>query len=117
MVFPNSPASFNGYLSDGGFAELKEFFDREGTSAHYAAGDCFSVQGRRNRSCGLIRTGAFRYVHATAAGDDHVVGYAFAGEFVGDYISMCNGRPAWVRIESMCPCEVLLYNQNTNSHR
>ena len=33
--------------------------------------------------------------------------YAFAGEFVGDYISMRNAAPALVRIEAMCDSRVL----------
>ena len=52
--------------------------------------------------------GAFRYVHADAAGEEHVVGYAFAGEFVGDYISMCVDAPSQVTIGAMCGAEALL---------
>lgn len=52
--------------------------------------------------------GAFRYVHADAAGEEHVVGYAFAGEFVGDYISMCVDAPSQVTIGAMCGSEALL---------
>ena len=56
----------------------------------------------RNRTCGLLLAGAFRYVHLTADGERRIVGYAFAGEIVGDYISHCNGIPSWVSIEAMC---------------
>lgn len=58
-------------------------------------------QGNRCGRCGVVEEGAFRYVHVSDAGERHVVGYAFAGEFVGDYISMRNGIPSWVTIESM----------------
>lgn len=39
-------------------------------------------------------------------GERHVVGYAFAGEFVGDYVAMCGDRPSQVSIEAMCDCTV-----------
>ena len=35
-----------------------------------------------------------------------VTGYAFAGEFVGDYVAMCGDRPSQVSIEAMCDCTV-----------
>ena len=36
------------------------------------------------------------------------MGYAFAGEFVGDYISMCVDAPSQVTIGAMCGAEALL---------
>jgi len=102
----NAPV-FNRFIAAGDFAELADLFRREGVNVHYAAGECFAEQGRRNnRHCGLVERGAFRYVHLAATGECHVVGYAFAGEFVGDYISMRCGVPSWVRIEPMCDCTV-----------
>ena len=98
---------FNRYISTGEFAALADWFRSDGEVVHYAAGDRFARQGCRNRHCGVVGLGAFRYVHATEAGERHVVGYAFAGEFVGDYISMRNDAPAWVSIEAMCDSRVL----------
>ena len=89
------------------FAPLAELFRREGESLFVPKDGCFSFQQVRNRRSGLVEEGAFRYVHATEAGERHVVGYAFAGEFVGDYISMRNDAPAWVSIEAMCDSRVL----------
>ena len=98
---------FNRYIATGEFAALADWFRSDGEVVHYAAGDRFARQGCRNRHCVVVGRGAFRYVHATEAGERHVVGYAFAGEFVGDYISMRNGVPAWVSIEAMCDSRVL----------
>ena len=98
---------FNRYISTGELAALADWFRSDGEVVHYAAGDRFARQGCRNRHCGVVGRGAFRYVHATEAGERHVVGYAFAGEFVGDYISMRNDVPAWVSIEAMCDSRVL----------
>ena len=87
-------APFNRYLADGAFEPLAAFFRAEGTERTYRNGEEFARQGVRNRTCGLLLTGAFRYVHLTADGERRIVGYAFAGEFVGDYISHCNGIPS-----------------------
>lgn len=108
MGFPSDGSMFfNRYLSGGDFSELTEFFRYAGEPVVYVAGGLFAEQGCRNRWCGLVEQGALRYVHCSDSGDRHTVGYAFAGEFVGDYISMCNGAPSWVSIEAMDDCEVL----------
>lgn len=36
-------------------------------------------------TCRLCREGMFRYVCTDENGCEHIVGYAFAGEYVGDY--------------------------------
>ena len=100
--------NFNRYIPESEFSELADFIRREGAVRHLARGERLSAQGFRIHRCGLVVRGAFRYVHAAAAGEGHVVGYAFAGEFVGDYISMCNGTPSQVTIEAMCDAETLL---------
>ena len=93
---------FNRYISTGEFAALADWFRSEGEVVHYAAGDRFARQGCRNRHCGVVGRGAFRYVHLARSGERHVVGYAFAGEFVGDYVAMCDDRPSQVSIEARC---------------
>ena len=98
---------FNRFITTAAFPELAEFFLAEGMSVCYPRGAEFARQQCRNRHCGLVEAGAFRYVRLTDGGVRHVVGYAFAGEFVGDYISMCNDLPAWVGIEAMCDSRVL----------
>lgn len=94
--------NFNHYIPVADFPALAEFFYSEGQSVAYARGESLARQGVRNRCCGLVERGAFCYVHFTERGERHVVGYAFAGEFVGDYISMSNGLPSWVCIEALC---------------
>ncbi len=98
---------FNRYITASEFSALAEFFRREGRSIAFARGESFACQEVRNHRCGVVEQGAFRYVHLTERGERHVVGYAFAGEFVGDYISMSNGLPAWIGIEAMCDSRVL----------
>lgn len=97
---------FNRYITVEEFAPVAAFIRAAGESVRFDGGDCFARQDVRNRYSGLVCSGAFRYVHETAEGARHVVGYAFAGEFVGDYISMRMDNPSWVRIEAMCGSEV-----------
>ena len=103
--------NFNRYITEAEFSELAAFIRREGVVRRFARGERLSGQGLRSHRCGLVVQGAFRYVHADVAGEEHVVGYAFAGEFVGDYISMCVDAPSQVTIGAMCgaeaPCERL----------
>ena len=98
---------FNRYITAAEFSALAELFRREGRSVAFSRGESFACQEMRNRRCGVVERGSFRYVHLTERGERHVVGYAFAGEFVGDYISMSNGLPAWIGIEAMCESRVL----------
>ena len=92
---------FNRYISTGEFAALADWFRSDGEVVHYAADDRFARQGCRNRHCGVVGRGAFRYVHLARSGERHVVGYAFAGEFVGDYVAMCGDRPSQVRLHGV----------------
>lgn len=97
---------FNHYITAAEFAPLAELFRTEGHRTDFVPGESFARQDERNPCCGLVESGAFRYVHLTAEGDAPVVGYAFSGEFVGDYISMSNGLRSWVGIEAMCRSRV-----------
>ena len=98
--------NFNRYLSAAEFVPLAAFLRMRGETVLFGNNDSFSCQGVRNRYSGLVERGAFRYVHVSDDGERHVVGYAFAGEFVGDYISMRNATVSWVGIEAMCDSEV-----------
>lgn len=104
---------FNRYITTAVFHELAELLRTEGRLVAFAPGEPFARQDERNRHCGLVEEGAFRYVHLTSRGESHVVGYAFAGEFVGDYISMSSGRPSWVGIEAICESRVWTLERDT----
>lgn len=100
------PANFNRYIRASEFGPLAAFLRGEGSLAEYPSGGLFATQGVRNRYCGLVEEGAFRYVLTTGRGERCVVGYSFCGEFVGDYISSRLGRAAWVGIEALCDSRV-----------
>lgn len=94
--------NFNRYIPVYKFETLVRFLGSEGEILQFGKGENFASQGVRNGCGGLVEEGAFRYVHVSEAGERHVVGYAFAGEFVGDYISMRCSVPSWVSIEALC---------------
>lgn len=73
-----------------------------------AKGSHIVSQQHRTRLCGIVEHGAFRYLYLAEDGREHVVGYAFEGEFVGDYVSMRIDRPAWVTIEAICDSRIVV---------
>ena len=103
----NRNMDFNRYIAAAEFETLAAFFRARGEPLRLERGDRFSEQGLRCRYGGLVEEGAFRYVHLSGAGDRHVVGFAFAGEFVGDYVSMRCQTLSQVSIEALRPCRVL----------
>lgn len=100
--------NFNRHITQAEFSGLAEFFRAEGCERRFVRGECLSEQGLRTHRAGLVVQGAFRYVHVADADREHVVGYAFAGEFVGDYISMRVDAPSQVTIEAMCDAAALV---------
>ena len=100
--------NFNRHITQAEFSGLAEFLRAEGAERRFARGEHLSAQGLCSHRAGLVVQGAFRYVHADATGGEHVVGYAFAGEFVGDYISMRVDAPSQVTIEAMCDAAALV---------
>lgn len=91
---------FNRHITAGEFAALADFLHAEGELLDFARGACFSQPGGCRRF-GVVERGAFRYLLAGRDGREHVVGYAFAGEFVGDYVSLRGGAAVAVRIEAL----------------
>ena len=100
--------NFNRHITQAEFSPLAEFLRAEGAERRFARGERLAAQGGRSHRAGLVVQGAFRYLHADAVGGEHVVGYACAGEFVGDYISMCVDAPSQVTIEAMCGAAALV---------
>ena len=48
------------------------------------------MQGKINNKGAYIKSGAFRYTCVDDKGDEHIVGYAFSNEFVGDLDTWIN---------------------------
>lgn len=99
---------FNRYISATEFQPLADVLRKEGRPVAAAKGSRIVSQQHRTHLCGIVEEGAFRYLHLADDGREHIVGYAFEGEFVGDYVSMRIDRPATVTIEAMCDSRIVM---------
>ena len=93
---------FNRYITISEFAPLATLLQESGRRVLFPKGARFVSQQGCSRLCGMVEEGAFRYLHLDDCGEEHVVGFAFENEFVGDYVSMRIDHPAYVTIEAMC---------------
>lgn len=86
---------------------LKDFLLKHGTSKILKKKELFSTQGENSRKGAYIKSGAFRYMCMGDNGDEHIVGYAFSNEFVGDLNTWINpNRPSPATIEAICDSEI-----------
>lgn len=99
---------FNRYITVAEFQPLAAMLRREGRSAAVMKGTRIVSQQHRTHLCGIVEEGAFRYLHLSEDGCEHIVGYAFEGEFIGDYVSMRIDQPARVTIEAMCDSRIVV---------
>lgn len=62
----------------------------------------FAIQGVLNKKGAYIEDGLFRYTKVDTRGDEHIVGYAYSGEFVGNLLSLLDqSQPSMVTIEAV----------------
>lgn len=92
---------FNRYTEELDLSALKDFFVQHGRLRHCMKKDFWLRQGERSRSISFIEKGSFRCLRMDESGKEHVVGYAFSGEFLGDYPSFCFDSPALVSLQAM----------------
>jgi CRP-like cAMP-binding protein len=87
---------------------LREFCEQEGEAVFYRKGDQMEREGDPSRWFGFVTEGCFKYVtHEISNDREHITWFSFEGEYVGDYPSCLNGRPAQTTIEAMLPSRVL----------
>ncbi|MEI3554071.1 MAG: Crp/Fnr family transcriptional regulator [Alistipes senegalensis] len=66
--------NFNRHITQAEFSPLAEFLRAEGAERRFERGERLAAQGGRSLDrAGLVVQGAFRYLHADAAGGEHVV--------------------------------------------
>ena len=86
---------------------LKDFLLEHGTYKILKKKELFSMQGKINNKGAYIKSGAFRYTCVDDKGDEHIVGYAFSNEFVGDLDTWINPNlQSPVTIEAICDSEI-----------
>ena len=86
---------------------LREFCEQEGEAVAYRKGDQLEREGDPARWFGFVTEGCFKYVtHEISNDREHITWFSFEGEYVGDYPSCLDGRPAQTTIEAMLPSHV-----------
>ena len=86
---------------------LRDFCEREGEAVEYRKGDQLERKGDPARWFAFVTDGCFKYVNHSSDDREHITWFSFAGEFVADYPTFLDGRPAQTTIEAMMPSRVL----------
>ena len=100
---------FNSYINGLDLSRLTEYCINHGRLTQYAKGDYFIKVGEDSRFIGLVECGYFNYmVHNSSEQKDCITGFAFEGEFVGDYPNCLSSKTSEVTIVAGTSCKVLL---------
>lgn len=99
---------FNLYLNFWDFSELAQLFREKGSVYSFKRKEYFVRQQGRSLYAGWIAKGVFEYSKIADDGKIHTVGFAFADEFVCDYLSLVNKSLSVVNIQAMTDCTVYL---------
>lgn len=97
---------FNQYLERLDYSQLKKLFEEKGTVRTFKRKAYFVLQNTPSLYVGWIEDGDFRYTCMGDDGKEHIVGFAFAGEFVGDYSSFVKQDLALLNIQAINNCSV-----------
>lgn len=57
---------------------------------------------------GFVESGLFRYVRIDLRGNEHILGYAFQNEYIGDYAACLRRIPSLVTIQAVINSSVLI---------
>ena len=100
---------FNSYINGLNLSRLTEYCINHGRLTQYAKGDYFIKAGEKSRFIGFVRCGYFNYmVHNSSEQKDYITGFAFEGEFVGDYPNCLSSKMSEVTIVAETFCKVFL---------
>ena len=98
---------FNSYINGLDLSRLTEYCINHGQLKQYAKGDYFVKEDEESRYIAYIECGYFNYkVHNSSEGKDYITGFAFEGEFVGDYPNCLSGKTSEVTIVAGTSCKV-----------
>lgn len=76
---------FNDYIKREELSVFKDFFLECGHYKEIKKKEYFASQGFITTHAAYIKEGVFRYICTDEKGCEHIVGYSFTGEYVGDY--------------------------------
>lgn len=98
---------FNSYINGLDLSRLTEYCINHGQLKQYAKGDYFVKEDEESRYIAYIECGYFNYkVHNSSEGKDYITGFAFEGEFVGDYPNCLSGKTSEVTIVAGTSCKI-----------
>ena len=98
---------FNSYINGLDLSRLNEYCFNHGQVTQYAKGDYFIKAGEESQYIGFVELGYFNYmVHNSSEQKDYITGFAFEGEFVGDYPNCLSGKTSEVAIVAGTSCKV-----------
>lgn len=98
---------FNSYIDGLDLSELKAYFVNYCQLTKYAKGDYLIKEGEESRVIGFVDCGYFYYkVYNFSEGKEYITGFAFEGEFVGDYPNCLSGNTSEVAIVAGTSCKV-----------
>ena len=90
---------FNSYINGLDLSRLTEYCINHGRLTQYAKGDYFIKAGEESQYIGFVECGYFNYmVHNSSEQKDYLTGFAFEGEFVGDYPNCLSSKTSEVTI-------------------
>jgi CRP-like cAMP-binding protein len=101
--------NFNSYIDGLDISAVKEYFVSHGRQMQYSKGDYVVKAGEESRLIGFVESGYFNYIVRNASEEkDYITGFAFEGEFVGDYPNCLSGKTSEVTIVAGTSCKVFL---------
>ena len=99
---------FNNYVEREEFSIFKEFFLEHGRYKEMKKKEYFAEQGFLTAHAAYVKKGVFRYIRTDDTGCEHIVGYAFAGEYIGDYPWCFKRGKAMVSIQATTDSQIYL---------
>ena len=98
---------FNSYIKGLDLSRLTEYCVNRGQLTQYVKGDYFVKAGEESHCIAYVECGYFNYkVHNFSEDKDFITGFAFEGEFVGDYPNCLSGKTSEVAIVAGTSCKV-----------
>lgn len=95
---------FNEYAKQIDFSPLKSLFLTKGKMINCEKKEYFIHQDKQQGSIGWMESGIFKYTRTNEEGNEHIVGYSFAGDFVCDYPSFIKHSLSLTSVQAVTDC-------------
>lgn len=94
------------YISELDLSELEKYILQNGTLRTIRKKEYLVKQNDWNHFIGYISKGMFRYTRIDNLGNEHIVGYSFEKEFVGEYAANLCNKESLVNIQAIVDSDV-----------